>query len=155
MVFSSTRYRYSITLPGGWIAEPAITTWSGTGAPNIMDTSVDVFGPANEAVTFGVFGSAAPTTSPLAAWVAYRISENFRIHGDLCAPKPDSVEPITIGGRPGTLVAYDCGLLINDAYTVVNGYGYRFVFRDPTTTTPTNPADHAMFTTMLGSVVFN
>jgi len=70
VVFASTRYPYSITLPIGWVASPAVTTWDGTGAPAIEDTAVDAFGPVGERVTFGAFGSAAPTKSLLAAWVA-------------------------------------------------------------------------------------
>ena len=96
-----------------------------------MRCTVDAFGPAGESVTFGAFGSAAPTKSLLAAWVAFGIAENFRIHGDTCPQTPDSVEPVTIGGQPGTLVALNCGILINTAFTVANGYGYRFGFRDP------------------------
>ncbi len=155
VVFASTPYRYSITLPIGWIGEPATTTWNGIGAPNFMDTAVDVFGPANESVTFGVSAAAAPTMSLLAPWVALGIAETFRIHGDTCSQKPDSVEPVTIGGQPGTLVAYSCGILINSAYTVVNGYGYIYSFRDPFTQAATDPTDHATFTTMLESVVFH
>jgi hypothetical protein len=155
VVFTSTPYRYSITLPIGWIAEPATSTWDGIGAPNFMDTAVDVFGPANESVTFGVSAAAAPTTSLLAPWVALGIAETFRIHGDTCPQKPDSVEPVTIGGQPGTLVAWNCGILINSAYTVVNGYGYIFTFRDPNFQAATDPTDKATFTTMLGSVVFH
>jgi hypothetical protein len=155
VVFASTPYRYSITLPIGWIAEPATTTWNGVGAPNFMDTAVDVFGPAGESATFGVSAAAAPTTSTLAPWVALGIAENFRIHGDTCPETPDSVEPVTIGGHPGTLVAWNCGILINSAYTVVNGYGYIFTFRDPAIQAATDPADHATFMTMLGSVVFH
>jgi hypothetical protein len=155
VVFTSTPYRYSITLPIGWVAEPATTTWNGVGAPNFMDSAVDVFGPANASVTFGVSAAAAPTTSLLAPWVALGIAENFRIHGDTCPQTPDSVVPVTIGGQPGTLVAWNCGILINSAYTVVNGYGHIFTFRDPFTQAATDPTDHATFASMLGSVVFH
>ena len=155
MVFASTRYPYSITLPIGWVASPAVTTWDGTGAPAIEDTSVDAFGPVGESQTFGAFGSAAPTTSRLAAWVAAGIAANFQVHSDTCPQRPDSVQPVTIGGQPGTLVALNCGILINTAFTVANGYGYRFGFRDPAIQAATDPADHATFTTMLGSVVFH
>jgi len=155
VVFASTRYPYSITLPIGWVASPAVETWNGSGAPAIEDTAVDAFGPVGERVTSGAFGSAAPTKSLLAAWVADGIAANFRIHGDTCPQTPDSVEPVRIGGQPGTLVAMNCGILINTAFTVANGYGYRFGFRDPAIQAATDPADHATFTTMLGSVVFH
>ena len=115
---------------------------------------VDAFGPAGEATK--AFVSAAPTTSLLAAWVADGIRTNASIHGNECPQTPDSTEPVTIGGQPGTLAEMNCGLLINLAFTVVNGYGYRFVFRDPAfKTAATDPADKAMFMTLLASVVFH
>ena len=152
VVYTSTRYRYSITLPVGWIATPAGRTWTGSGAPTVEDDSVDEFGPLG---MLTAFGSAAPTTSPLADWVADGIAKNYEFYKDTCPQKPDSVEPVTIGGQPGMLEALNCGILINTAYTVVNGYGYRFGFRDPTVHAATDPADHAKFTTMLASVVFH
>ena len=154
MVFASRRYPYSITLPSGWIANSASSTWDGTGAPAGDEPTVDEF--ENPRLTGTAFGQAAPTTSPLAAWVADGIAANFRVHGDRCPQTPNSVEPVTIGGQPGQLVAWDCsGTLINEAFTVVNGYGYRFVFRDPSIDAATDPTDKATFTTMLGSVAFH
>ena len=129
-------------------------TWDGQGAPTIEAPMVDVFVPAGESTGFGAFGLAAPTTMSLAAWVTDGIRTDLQVHSDTCLQKPDSPEPVTIGGQPGTLVAYNCGILINTAFTIVNGYGYQFGFRDPGVQAATNPADHATFTTMLKSVVF-
>jgi hypothetical protein len=157
VVFASKRYPYSITLPIGWVATPAGRAWDGTGLPTSDDPAADVFEP----IVNGVVGKnlafvvAAPTRSLLAAWVADDIATTFRLYGDTCPQTPDSVEPVTIGGQPGTLVAWNCGILINAAFTVANGYGYRFVFRDQAIPAATDPADHATFTTMLGSVVFH
>jgi hypothetical protein len=157
VVFTSTRYRYSITLPIGWVATPARVTWDGTGLPTSDDPAVDVFEP----IVNGVVGKnlafvvAAPTRSLLEAWVADDIATTFRLYGAYCPQTPDSVEPVTIGGQPGMLVAWNCGILINAALTVVKGYGYHFQFRDPTIQAATDPADHATFTTMLGSVAFH
>ena len=156
--FASTSYRYSITLPIGWVGRPAFAPWDGYGAPNAQDVGVDVFGPAGEINGYGLvkaFVAAAPTTSPLDKYVAFGIQLNFRFHGDSCPQKPDSIEPITIGGQPGTLVAWNCGALINTAFTVVKGYGYRFSFRDSSVQAAIDPADKATFTTMLRSVVFH
>jgi hypothetical protein len=158
VVFASKSYRYSITLPIGWVARPAFASWDGYGAPNAQDVGVDLFGPAGEIKVYGsvkAFASAAPTTSPLDKYVAFGIQVNFRFHGDTCPQTPDWVEPVTIGGQPGTLVAWNCGTLINTAFAVVNGYGYRFSFRDSSVQAATDPADKAMFTTMLRSVVFH
>jgi hypothetical protein len=155
VVFASTRYPYSITLPIGWAAIPAPVTWDGTGAPTIEDPWVDAFAPAGRGFAFGAFAYATRTTSSLAAWVADGIAATFRFHSDTCPQNPDSVESVTIGGQPGTLAAWNCGILINTAFTVANGYGYRFGFRDDGIHAATDPADHATFTTMLESVVFH
>jgi hypothetical protein len=154
MVFTSTRYRYSITLPSGWVASRASETWDGSGSPAGDEPMVDAF--TNPHLTGQMFDSSAPTKSLVAAWVANGIAENFAVHGDKCPQRPNSVEPVTISGQPGSLVAWNCdGTLINMAFTVTNGYGYRFVFRDPYVNAATDPADMAIFTTMLGSVVFH
>ena len=150
LVFTSARYRYSITLPTGWVATPARAIWDGTTAPIFNDPVVDAFGPVGDV---GAFVSAAPTTRSLAAWVADGIATNARVHsvdsGCSNFATPDSVESITIGGQPGTLVGFKNCFFVNMAFTVVNGYGYRFAFRDPMTmNSPT-------ITTMLGSVVFH
>jgi hypothetical protein len=154
MVFASTLYPYSITLPTGWIANAATTTWDGTGAPAGDEPVVDAF--ENPSLAAMAFGSATPAKSPLAAWVADGIAANFLVHGDRCPQTPNSVEPVTIGGQPGKLVAWNCSeTLINAAFTVANGYGFRFVFRDPNIPAATDAADRATFTTMLESVVFH
>jgi hypothetical protein len=156
VVFASTRYRYSITLPIGWVATPASVTWDGQGAPTVEDPFVDVFGPpGGTASGKAALALAAPTKSSLAAWVADGIRTNSEVHADTCPLKPDSVEPVTIGGQPGKLETLNCGILIKAAFTVAHGYGYRFVFRDPNVQAATDPADHATFTTMLESVVFH
>jgi hypothetical protein len=150
LAFTSARYRYSITLPTGWVATPAGATWDGTTAPIFNDPVVDAFGPVGDV---GAFVAAAPTTSALAAWVADGIATNARVHtvdsGCSNFATPDSVQSITIGGQPGTLVGFKNCFFVNMAFTVVNGYGYRFAFRDPLSmNSPT-------ITTMLGSVVFH
>jgi hypothetical protein len=151
LVFTSAPYRYSITLPTGWlVAAPARATWDGTTAPIFDDPVVDAFGPAGDV---GAFVSAAPTGSSLSAWVADGIATNARDHavdsGCSNFATPDSVESITIGGRPGTLVGFKNCFFVNMAFTVVNGYGYRFAFRDPVS------MNSSTITTMLGSVVFH
>ncbi len=157
LVFASTSYRYSITLPAGWVATPASVTWDGQGAPTSESPAVDLFGPPGVTTTSGpaALALAAPTTDSLAAWVAYGIAQISIAHSDTCPKKPDSVEAVTVGGQPGKLVAMNCGILINTAFTVVNGYGYRFGFRDPLVPAATDPKDLATFTTMLGSVMFH
>ena len=59
-----------------------------------------------------------------------------------------------MGGQPGVLLAYNCGILINIAATVHHGVGYWFAFRDPAVAAATDPADHAAFMDILRSVQF-
>ena len=76
-------------------------------------------------------------------------------HGDTC-PKaiPDAQHPIEIGGQPGMLLAWDCGLLIDQAVTVRDGVGYFFGLRDPTVQAATDAADRRLFFELLDSVRF-
>ena len=151
-VFTSARYPYSITLPSGWDGRPAEQTWDGTGAPTVNDAAVDGFGPVGKGAA--ALAAAAPTTCTLDEWVADSIKANYKFHSDTCPSTPDSVTPVTIGGQPGMLESLNCGILINAAFTVVNGDGYRFGFKDDAVHAATDPTDLAEFTAMLGSVVF-
>ncbi len=60
----------------------------------------------------------------------------------------------TVGGEPGELESINCGILINVAYTVHDGQGYPFTFRDPAVHQATEPTDKATFIAMLASVQF-
>ena len=96
-VFASERYPYSITLPPGWVALPAVTTWDGKSAPAIDDAAVDAYGPERAPVALG---SAARTTSSLATWVADGIAASYRDHSDTCPQTPDATQSVMIGGHP-------------------------------------------------------
>ena len=100
--------------------------------------------------------TAVPTSKSLAAYVADGIAASYEVHKDTCpaAQHPDSVESITVGGEPAKLVSMNCGILINTAFTVHDGMGYRFVFRDEGVQAATDPADKATFIAMLASVEF-
>ena len=67
---------------------------------------------------------------------------------------PESQDPIEIGGEPGVLSSYDCGILINTAVTVHDGVAYVFGFRDPAVHAATSPDDRALFIALLESVKF-
>ena len=67
---------------------------------------------------------------------------------------PDVTDQITIGGDPGTLLAFDCGILINNAIAVHDGVAYLFGFRDPAVHAATDPTDRATFVMLLESVRF-
>ena len=73
-------------------------------------------------------------------------------HGDTCPVTPDARNPIEIGGQPGTQLAWNCGILINQAVTVDNGVGYFFGFRDPSVQAATDSADRELFVELLKSV---
>jgi hypothetical protein len=149
--FTSATYGYSLTLPGGWTSIQATKAWDGKGAPFHDVPEADQFvGPAPASAWF--FG--APTTKDLANRVKESIAANAAEHGNTCPPVPDVQDPIDIGGEPGTLLAYNCGILINSAITVHKGIAYLFGFRDPAVHAATDPADRAVFLGLLKSVIF-
>ena len=149
--FVSKIYRYTVTVPAGWLTTAATATWDGTGSPGIDDTYNDQWdsrlGPA-------AFGRAHPFAGDLAAFTQDAISRTATYHGDTCPPTPASNDPITIGGKPGSLLTWNCGILINIAVTVDKGVGYFFVFRDPGVNAATDPSDSATFKSILDSVQF-
>jgi len=151
--FTSKLYAYSISVPPGWTATNAGTRWSGSGAPDMQDLVIDtIVSPG----TTAMLAAAAPTSKDLATYTADGIAADFAVHRDTCpgAEHPESVESITVGGEPAKLVSMNCGILINVAYTVHAGQGYRFLFRDPAVQAATDPIDKATFLAMLASVEF-
>jgi hypothetical protein len=150
-LFTSKTYGYSLTPPAGWTTIQATAKWDGQGAPFHDVPEADQFvsqGPAS-AWFFG-----APTSKDLTARVAESVAANAAEHGDTCPPVPEFQDPIEIGGEPGVLLGFDCGILINTAITVHDGVAYVFGFRDPAVHAATSPADRATFLGLLGSVTF-
>ena len=147
--FTSETYQYSLTVPAGWTAIQATAAWDGIGSPGHDATQADQFvGPAAASAWVLV----APTTKHLAGYVKEAIAAVAKYHGDTCPAPPEAEEPIKIGGEPGTLLAWNCGILINIAPVVHNGIGYLFGFRDPAVHAATDPADRAAFLEILNSV---
>ena len=149
--FASPLYGYRLTLPPGWIAAAAIIPWDGVRQPG-PDADVDKFaGPAE----LSAFGFAGPTSLDLDALVADRIAANARDHADTCPADALEVnEPIVVGEEEGVLLGWDCGALINQAVAVHAGVAYAFTFRDLSISTSRDPADGALFRTILDSVAF-
>jgi hypothetical protein len=146
--FTSKTYGYSLTLPAGWTSIQATAAWDGQGAPSHDVPEADqLVGPGAASAWF--FG--APTTSDLAAQVKATIAGTATEHSE-CPPVPDVTDPITIGGDPGTLLAFDCGILINNAISIHDGKAYVFGFRDPAVHAATDPTDRATFLQILESV---
>ncbi len=147
--FTSTTYRYALTLPAGWKAIQATQAWDGKGAPFHDEPMADQFvGPAAASAWF--FG--APTTKDLAGRVKESITANAAVHGSTCPAVPEVKDPIDIGGERGTLLGFDCGILINSAISVHKGVAYMFGFRDTGVHAASDATDRAIFAALLKSV---
>lgn len=150
--FTSQSYGYTLTVPAQWSAAPADYKWDRRSGLSLDAPEVDKF--FSSVTGRGSFAVAGRWKRDLAAYTTFLIAWTFRTHGDTCPPKPDTRNPVTIGGQPGVLLAYNCGILINIAATVRHGVGYQFVFRDSGVSAASDPADHAVFLQMLRSVQF-
>jgi hypothetical protein len=151
--FTSATYGYTFTLPPEWTGTQATQAWdihAGFGL-NTYSFQADQFRSASTPAAYAV---AARWKQDLAALARFWISDTTHYHGDYCPPKPTTRNPITIGGQPGVLLAYNCGILVNIAVTVHHGVGYNFSFVDDSVPSATDPTDHAMFAKMLRSIQF-
>jgi hypothetical protein len=150
--FTSTTYGYALMVPAGWTTVQATAAWDGSGAPFSGDAVADQFiGPA----TASAWGFAAPTTEDLAGYVDERIAATATAASATCSPAPESQDPIDIGGEPGMLLSWNCGILINLAVTVHDGTGYVYGLRDPSVHAATDAEDRAIFEELLSSVQFS
>jgi len=146
--FTSRLYGYSVAVPAGWTSVAATTAWDGDGAPGHEEPEADQWMGTGSP---SAWAFAAPTTKGLAAYVRERIRATFADHGDTCPERPATQERVAIGGLPGVLVAWDCGILINGGFVVHHGVGYAFGFRDPAVHAATDPTDRQTFVTLLAS----
>lgn len=148
-VFTSPLYSYTVTLPAGWISAPAILRWDGTRQPG-PDAESDIFDGPEE---LSAWGFAGPFSGALAAFVSDRIAATARDHSDTCpVAEPEINEPLQIGGQRWVLLGWNCGALINTAVTVRAGVAYAFTFRDFAVHAATDPADRAIFRSILDSI---
>jgi len=150
--FDSPEYGYTVTLPAGWTANQAYSKWDGS-AELVKDSfDVDVFfRPSSSATSFA---AAAHWTHGLDSYARYLIACTARYHSDTCPRRPNRQAGIAIGGRPGVLLEYNCGILINIAATVRHGVGYVFTFRDDSVQAASDRTDHTVFAQILSSVEF-
>ena len=147
--FTSTIYRYTLAVPAGWSAAAATAPWKdGSDASHDVPEADQWMSPGSASA----WAMAAPFGQGLASYTKRLIADTKRYHSDTCPEQPASRDRITIGGHPGTLVAYDCGILINLGVTVHHGVGYLFGFRDPGVHAASDPADRATFLALLESV---
>ena len=150
--FISATYGYTLTPPAHWTSAQASGKWDGRSGLDIDSSQVDQFrSPSTNPVFWAV---ATHWQQSLAAFTSYAISWTSSFHGDSCTAEPSRRSPITVGGQPGVLLSYDCGVLINYAVTVDNGIGYWFLFKDDDVQAATDPTDHATFLRVLKSVQF-
>jgi hypothetical protein len=150
--FTSTKYGYALTLPAQWTGVPAVNKWDRRSGLDLESFDVDKF--LADVPGKGSFGAAGRWKGDLAAYTRFLIAFTQRTHGDFCPPKPDTRGQVTIGGQPGVLLAYNCGILINIAATVHHGVGYQFTFRDSGVAAASDSTDHATFLQLLRSVQF-
>ena len=150
--FTSASYGYTVTVPAGWSSRQAFSKWDGQSELDGGSAEIDVFG--QPTVSRGVFVAAARWKQDLAAYATFLIAWNKNYHGDYCPPTPNTRSRVTVGGQPGVLLAYNCGILVNNVVTVHNGVGYVFAFIDRGVAAATDPTDHKTFLKLLKSVRF-
>ena len=149
--FKSATYGYSVTLPSGWTTVQATKAWDGIQAYNHESPESDqLVGPA----AASAWAVAAPTDKDLAGYTTELIAATARDHGDTCTAPPGAQDSIKVGSDPGTLIAWNCGILINLAAAVHNGRACVFGFRDPAVPAATDAADRSTFVSLLESVRF-
>jgi hypothetical protein len=151
-MFTSATYGYAVRLPKNWTSTQAASKWDGQLGLTIESPEVDKFESDSTEVLWAV---ATPWKQGLAAWTRHAIDWTNQFHGDSCTAEPATRTPVTIGGQPGMLLAYDCGVLINYGATVHSGVGYWFLMKDDAVQSATDPTDHATFLKILRSVRFN
>jgi hypothetical protein len=148
-VFTSAMYGYTVTIPAGWLAAPAALRWDGTKSSG-PDAESDKFAGPAQLTSWAIAG---PFSGDLAAFVTDRIIANARDHSDTCpVAEPEINEPLQIGPQPWVLLGWNCGAVINQALTLRAGVAYVFTFRDLGVRAATDPADRALFLSILDSV---
>ena len=139
-------------MPTGWVIVPATVPWDAASSPGAIDASVDQFvSPSG----LSAFAFAGPVSVDLAGFVDDNIAWTVRDHASTCpAAVPESTEAIEVGGEPGMLLSWDCGILINQALVVRDGTGFVMVVRDPNVEAAKDATDRAILEALLDSVVF-
>ncbi len=145
-VFTSPLYHYTINLPAGWTAYPALAPWDGKSSPANFSSDVDQ---VNSSTGTQAWVMATPTTKTLAKFLADQNAAAALEHP--CPVTPEIDEAITIDGKPGRLNVKHCGILVVNAGVIDKGIGYLFYLQHPPEDT-SNPEDIGMFRTLLAGV---
>jgi hypothetical protein len=149
-VFTSPLYHYTIDLPAGWTAYPAMLAWDGTGSPGHDTAEVDQFKSSTGTVAWAF---AAPTTKSVAAFSAERTAADAVEHP--CGTTPEIDESTTVDGDPARLTVKHCepvgGILVANTVVIRLGTGYVFYIQHPPEDTA-DPEDFEVLRTLLSGV---
>ena len=149
--FTSVTYGYSLTLPAKWTAIQATVAWDGVSGLSHDSRETDQF---IDSANRSAWANAAATKGRLTDVVKETISDTVKYHGDTCPDAPDAQHKIKIGGEPGILLEWNCGILINNAIAVHDHIAYLFGFRDVGVHAATDAQDRAALQGLLDSVRF-
>ena len=149
--FTSKAYGYTVTVPPRWTTRQAFANWDGESELDGDSAFVDLLG--HPAESNGVWAAAARSKGDLATDTTFAIAWNKHFHGDFCQ-HPPTRSRVTVGGQPGVLLAYNCGILVNVVVTVHRGVEYWFAFVDQSVPAAFDPTDRATFLDILKSVQF-
>ena len=98
---------------------------------------------------------AAPTKLMLAEYATHTTDAAAAEHP--CSEgnqKPETDEPISVGGEPARLLTIHCGILVLIAVTIHNGSGAVFAFQDPNGALSLDPEDRGVFLRFLAGIHF-
>jgi hypothetical protein len=152
-VFRSDRYGYLVSIPALWSRSPATVTWDGVGAPANDAAEVDAFLVPPRYTQ--VWAYAAPTRLKLADYATQTVDAAAAEHPcSVGSQKPETDEPVTVGGEPARLLTTHCGILILAAVTIHNGSGVVLAFQDPNGNPSLDAEDRAVFLQFLAGVRF-
>ncbi len=149
--FTSALYGYSLTVPANWTTIQATVAWDGVSGLSHDARESDQF---IDSSARSAWANVAPTKGGLADVVSQTISDTVKYHGDTCPDAPEAQHNIRIGGEPGVLLEWNCGILINNAITVHDHVAYLFGMRDLGVHAAADPDDRAALQAMLDSVHF-
>jgi hypothetical protein len=148
LIYTSFRYRYSITLTSAWIVVAIPGTWDGSTDTTLPAPGTDHFSdPGVAQLIVGFMPVSAGTTA--ASW-ASQDAINIRFQG--CPTQTVATPPSMIGGHQVVLVPWTCqaGSSITNAFLVDGTNGVLVEWIPP----EGGPSDRPAFQRILGSLTF-
>ena len=89
-------------------------------------------------------------TLDLNGYASARVAADATAHP--CPTTPATTTKITIDGKPGLLLARDCGILVLTALTIQDGRAFLFYLQDSSVDAAADPADEATLARILASM---